>query len=701
MQLILNSSQLLNEAQIVLYMHVIEDIQIEYKSALRKERRGKELTEWDKTNFESVESFKTELNKKGFSKNHPYNKITPFYFAQMIIGNMMYGIMKLKDIIMKYEIDRVFVFFHEDPFPIWGKEMKYILSKDFIPVLTQELNELKNEPEGEWDTYAYDMDSVMEIYYYQLYSHLKSAKEEKSKRLDWLRNMNSIMRDRKKFEVIDLTETEKKKILNITFESFCDSKSKKFDDITKSQDDPAYYLVTDLQDLDYIEFLSKLNNIYGVSMPPDTIYSNDLVRINKLVLTNEFLLQSAESYAYQLDFLSALDEKFQMKLNQIIDQNKEARYFFINSANDFVKHRIINYCNKRTGAEFCELSQRELETKISKSNNLLIINNFEDMPISSQNKIWSDLKKSVFNEGFVLFFVNHTPRSATVLADLDKANIWKYNNDEVKNNISKIFHSLLCECCKIELDKYTIEGIKRNSFESLIGMGEGNLDVLFRSIKCFSSKYVFDYTNCWSWYYLREDYRERIQYYEELIDQNLIKQGNSQNIFFHFDPEGDSWDIVGLSKKPIHAPNTKTLLYTILTIEFNKKYNNKGIRPHQLIILSNYYLYLLNKLDKNKLEELLEYEEDLKNNRSTIESALYFNLPKKTNPDFKRFLKKRIRFQSNKVVYREIVVDREIDSIYSEDNRIYNFNIEGFPFDYDLFSINYHELIKQKISSRA
>lgn len=611
--------------------------------------------------------------------------LTSHFFSSII-----YSLFELRQIIVQHDIKQIYLSFNNGKYVDTLSEEAVFLRKSVFRNIIGMLNFLKNCKNENLIKRVYDSLLSISIYNTDIEKYIKSDIPPHKRRL----GLKLIERKDKEIEIIEPTMEEEGKIKNLTFH-FCDNYE--YDKINASinKELPFYYLKEDLRNHN-ADFLSSIQSSRAISLNDINIYDHDYFTIFRS-LNHLKHKPSTEKIYYHLSFIDALDVSISNNIRNVINLDKGNRLFFLFSENEFVNQRIINHISNLLGSDYHRLSYTELKNRFTINSKFIVIDNIEELSKISQSDVWRKMENTVFKNAFVLFIINKMPDSTVVYKNIYKDNSWRFQHDQIKNNISKIFHSLLCEHKRIEIDDNTIKSINKNRFSDLIEYDNSNLAILNNVINKVSNNAVFDYNSYESWYKFREEYRAQNAFINEISIQECIHGDKHQTVSFIFNDDY-SWTIKGLSSRSINdIATTKSILYVILTIEYNNLNKNKGIDPFRLIILSDYYQFILNKLDMDELEEKLNREPFPKNDREAVDRMISKDFPKKFDSNLKSMIIQRINFENNKVIIRERIDPNDINPNIPTDKLLYKFEVKSFPFDYELFGNNFVELIKKKV----
>lgn len=706
MQLILDIDKIVKENEVVAFTISKVAWHKKYLDLDKKRNKKVRLTKEENDFINSIEPYRIDKFKK-YNFDHQqfidYLKNTPQHFIEMLVPEIFYFLMSIKDKIDESTI--IILVYSKASFPIYKKHFGQQLESSFMDLLIKELNSfIEQSPNELWRTskivtalnYNY---SQIQNFWHQLISNPAIQND-----YSVVKNTIHNLLDQNSFKPIDLTEKEISSFRQLKFTSFANSELP-INYSYKSENTPTYYFIEQLN-IETAKRLIKYNHAFGLSLYDNEVYYKRALKIF-LTLSNThfkgFASNSIESYELPNNYLEAVDPIYSNRLNKLLANKAGKRYAFIEANDGFLKNKIINYISNKLDNKLYETSS--LQVNNLASHKYLFIENFELLDRNTQKDCWRIFEKEHFNNGFVVFYSQDLAKMKWVNNTINNEKVFTYNESLFAINISRIIYYRLNEIQKLVLDNITTERIIHNWYSMLFMKLKAtengkelflpthiDLGILYEAIDKTASEIQFDFNSVRSWYKLQLNYKNQLL---QLANTNSVST-NVKTVSFVFDDESLTWDILGLKNKPIPADNTKTILYSIITIEYFNRYN-KGIDPRQLIVLSDYYRFTLGQIEYAELDKTIEKEKDTKRDLSAIHSATNSNPSKDLDIDLTSLIRNRIRTEKYKIIPLKILEEKKIKEDDLNGNITYEFKVEGFPFEPKLFLDNYMDTINSLI----
>lgn len=448
----------------------------------------------------------------------------------------------------------------------------------------------------------------------------------------------------------------------------------------KNLSDEENAFVIDYLPDEFIEFLENNGAKNGLSLISNNRYSRDYLKIRKYL--NSIETNHDSNINYNLTFCEALDPKLEKLIDGLITNYIDQDYIYIICNNEAVKETINNEIKSRVKKMVLIESKSDLKV-LSKNHNYLYYENMSRLTNTEQRLLWEKINENVLAKAKLVFFDVAKPGSLSV--KINRAKMWHFDEEMVAENLSKIFLSFLNEKNNLPISSLQRENIIQNKYVSLINPIEGKFSFEFMkdSINKVKEEIIFDLDSIDSWYRYRTVYCE-------IFEQESKSKGIANNQIIekdiYFNKNGDEFLDIEIDKIVYTVKYNKSILYVLLIMKYYKEYQ-KAIDISQLITISNCYFPTPNNL--KHMKERLELKPNIKNDKSTLDSALYGKGVSKYKKQLKDFIRENIKYRSTLIGFN---TPNNTDVI----NNIYNIHFSDIEFDMDLFSSDYKNVIKMK-----
>lgn len=705
MQLILEVDKIIKENEVVAFTINKIAWHKKYIDLDKKKKKNDRLTKEENDFINSIEPYRTDkIKKHNFDHRQfiDYLKNTPQHFIEMLVPEIFYFLMSIKEKLDDSTV--IILLYSNESFPVYKKHFGQQLESSFMDRLVKELNSfIENSPSEYWRTSK--IVTALNYNYSQIQNlwHQLIANPDIQNDYSFVKNIIHNLLDQDSFRPIDLTEKEKSIFHKLKFTSFANSELP-INYSYKSEITPTYYFIEHLN-RETAKRLVKYNHAFGLSLNDNDIYYK---RVLKIFLTlsqtnfKGFASNSIDTYKLPYNYMEAVDAISSTRLDKLIENESGKKYAFIQADDIFLKNKIINHISNRLNCKLYETSS--LQVKSLSNHKYLFIENFELLDRNTQKDCWRIFEKEHFNNGFVVFYSQDLTKLKWANS-INNEKVFKYTESLFAINISRIIYFILKDRQKLVLDDITRERLIHNWYSMLFmkmkATDNGNelflltridLGILYEAINKTELEIQFDFNSVRSWYKLQLNYKNKLL---ELTNTNSESNG-VKTVSFVFDDESLTWNIVGLKNKPIPADNTKTILYSIITIEYFNRYK-KGVDPRQLIVLSDYYRFALGQIDYAELDKTIEKDKDTDRDLAAIYSATNSNPSKDLDSDLTSLIRNRIRTDNYKILPLKVLEEKKIKKDDLNGNIAYEFKVEGFPFEPKLFLDNYLEVIRSMI----
>ncbi len=568
----------------------------EYLAALKKKSNSLKLSLQEQSRIKEYDFMLSGFLDRGLTEKD----FRLYYQPQNLIRNylthcILYELACHINIIDKYNIDRILLFFDKIPFPyfenIFKKQLRSKYIREFVEgFLNFTFSDYLYSDDDYWLAVPYLWDKDYDRINLQPRADYIRVLSEAGKRsaISILQKMEGRNRRSVDISKLVLTKADRYKILTQFFTAYYNSNIISPQNLySDTLTNPTYYFIDDLK-IEHKDALRLFPQTIGISIEDGSEYDSNYFKIFEK-LTNLKFAKSTQCLTYDLPLLKIIDETFELRLDKLLNNNKKPHVLFIKTNDNIIKNKIIVHCEKRTGLTVKNMQFNSTNSPTSFAEGIYLVDNLnshsESMLVSYLNKINSYADKNIL----IIILGSKAPRLIKQKKpyDLDYSS-WSLNEEIISKNISRVFHSFLNDVTNNTIDKSTFDLINKNMFNEIIDYKYNSLDPLFQTIKYVSNNYGFDYKSCKSWYYFLKTYKDRCKSMDETVPDSTESSLRSLYLTIRFDSKKKKWQIFGLDENPIEEDPLKPILYAVLTIMyFNKK--QKGIKYSDLCRYSDIY----------------------------------------------------------------------------------------------------------------